>query len=332
MTQFSLFAPRGDFEQVAAAARCAEDAGFDGCLFGEHHGVPQIPHPQLLTLLAALAARTTRIRLGTSILLTPLHDPIQVAESAAMVDVISRGRLILGVGIGYQEQDFNHFGLSIRQRVSRFEESLEVIRRAWDHDRFSFHGKRFRYENVAVYPKPAQRPHPPIWVAAWSDAGARRAGRLGDAFVTDPIHDLKATRRLAATYRESASSAGRAPRVVLMRELLCAPTRAEALDRFGPGLVATYRYYWANGGFNPDLEPWVRSVSTADEITLERTMPDRVIVGSPDDCIGQLEHWIRETGAEHVQLTIPGELGPLDQAAQLEAIRFAGDRVVAKLR
>src|SRR6188508_469964 len=182
MVAVSLFQPFGDFEQVVEASLSAEELGYHGVFFGEHHGTPANDRPQLLILLAGLAARTKRIRLGTSILLSPLYDPIWVAEAAAQVDVMAQGRLTLGLGLGYQPKDFQHFGIPFNQRVSRFEEGIQVIRKAWGEERFSFAGRRFQCEDIAVYPKPVQRPHPPIWLAAWSLAGARRAGRLGDAY------------------------------------------------------------------------------------------------------------------------------------------------------
>ena len=190
--QVSLFGLSGDFESIAAQTLAAEEAGFDAVLFGEHHGAPMHRHPQLLILLAGLAARTSRIRLGTSIVLSGLYDPVHLAEMSAMVDQNSGGRLILGLGLGYQPQDFKHFAVPFNQRLSRFEESIEILRRAWTEERFSFAGRRFNYDNVAVYPKPLQSPHPPLWLAAWSEAGAVRAGRLGDAYVTDPIQSFAA--------------------------------------------------------------------------------------------------------------------------------------------
>ena len=329
MTQVSLFHPWGTFEQVAEAVGCAEEAGFDGCLFGEHHGGAD--RPQLLILLAALAARTRTIRLGTSILLSPLYDPVVVAESAAMVDVISNGRLILGVGLGYQPQDFQQFNVPFNQRVSRFEESIEVLRLAWSQERFSYNGRRFQYHDISVHPRPVQQPHPPIWMAAWSIEGAKRAGRLGDAYVTDPIQNFAATTAFAQAYRDSAAANSRASDVVIMREFLCAPTRSEAEDRYGPALVQTYRYYWLNKAFNADFEPWVNEVSNASELDFARLARDRVIWGTPEDCIGQLEAWVTGLGASHVQLAIPPRAAGMSQEAQLETIRFVGEHVLPKL-
>jgi len=331
MTNVSLFHPWGDFEQVVEAATLAEGLGFEACLFGEHHGTPGNARPQLLILLAALAARTKRIRLGTSILLSALYNPVQVAESAAMVDVISNGRLILGLGLGYQPQDFHQFGVPFHQRVSRFEESVEIIRKAWTEERFSHTGKRYALDDVAVYPRPVQRPHPPLWLAAWSLAGARRAGRLGDAYVTDPIQNLAATKAFAAAYREAAEAANRPANVVLMREFMVAESRQEALDRYAEGLLATYRYYYQNDAFNPDYEAWMATVSRPDDLSWELLSTDRVIWGTPEDCIAQIEHWSRELGSGHIQLAIPGQRG-MTQEAQLATIRLTGETVVRRLQ
>ncbi|MFN0095600.1 MAG: LLM class flavin-dependent oxidoreductase [Dehalococcoidia bacterium] len=332
MTAVSLFHPFGDFEQTVEAVNAAEAAGFDGCLFGEHHGAPGNDRPQLLILLAALAGRTRRIKLGTSILLSALADPVQVAESAAMVDVISGGRLILGLGLGYQPQDFRQFGIPFAQRTSRFEESVQVIRKAFTDERLSFAGKRFRYDDIAVYPKPIQRPHPPIWLAAWSIPGAARAGQLGDAYVTDPIQNLRAITAFNAAYRAAADRAERPADVVIMREILCAPTRAEAIDRYADGLMRTYRYYFANNAFNLDYEPWAAKVSSAADLTFEMLAQDRVIYGSPADCLGQLEHWVRTLGASHVQLTVPYPPAEATREGQLRQIGYLGEALLPKLQ
>ena len=331
MPLLSLFHPSGDFEETAEAVSRAEASGFHGCFFGEHHGSPGMDRPQLLVLLAALAARTRSIRLGTSILLSPLVHPVQLAESASMVDVISKGRLVLGLGLGYQPQDFRQFGVPFRERVSRFEEGIEVLRRAWTEERFSHAGKHFELDDVAVHPRPVQRPHPPIWLAAWSIAGAERAGRLGDAYVTDPIQNLAATRRFAAAYRAAAAAARRPARVVVMRELLVAPTREEALDRYADGLLAQYRYYFQNGAFLPEHEPWMKTVRDARELTWELLSRERVIWGNPGDCAEQIRDWYEQLGSDHMQVTIPQPRGGWTREGQLATIRLIGEQVIPKL-
>ncbi len=330
--QVSLFGLTGDFEEIAAQAVAAEEAGFDAVLFGEHHGAPMHRHPQLLILLAGLAARTSRIRLGTSIVLGALYDPVHLAEMSAMVDRNSGGRLILGLGLGYQPQDFDHFAVPFRQRVSRFEEGIEVLRRAWTEERFSFNGRRYAYDGVAVYPKPLQQPHPPLWLAAWSEAGAARAGRLGDAYVTDPIQSLSAITAFDRRYRESAAAAGRRASVVVMREILCAPSREQAIERYGGGLEATYRYYWDNDAFVLDWDDDIEPGQPFDAVGVERLMRDRVIVGDPAECVTELERWCRRLAADHVQLIIPPSRGERGLADRLATIRMLGDEVAAPLR
>jgi probable F420-dependent oxidoreductase len=333
MARYSLFHPPGDFEALSTVAQLCEEVGFDGLLFGEHHGARQMRFPQVLPLLAGLAARTTTLRLGTSILLSALYDPVHLAESAAVVDQISGGRLTLGLGLGYQPEDFNHFAVPFKEKVSRYEEGIEVLRLAWSQERFSFEGRRYQYQDVAVYPKPVQQPNPPLWLAAWSEAGARRAGRLGDAYVSDPIYNLAAITRFAEEYRAAAANTAREsePEVVLMREFLCAETRQEAIDRYAEGILGTYRYYLSNGAFSEEWDPWIRDLASPAEMTFDQVASERVIFGSPDDCAEQLEHWIQQTGASHVQLTIPQSVDNEPGAPPLDAIRFAGERVVARL-
>jgi alkanesulfonate monooxygenase SsuD/methylene tetrahydromethanopterin reductase-like flavin-dependent oxidoreductase (luciferase family) len=330
--QVSLFGLTGDFEEIAAQVVTAEEAGFDAVLFGEHHGASMHRHPQLLILLAGLAARTSRIKLGTSIVLGALYDPVHLAEMSAMVDRNSGGRLILGLGLGYQPQDFAHFGIRFGQRVSRFEECIEVLRRAWSEDRFSFAGRHHVYEDVAVHPKPLQQPHPPLWLAAWSEAGAARAGRLGDAYVTDPIQSLAAISAFNRAYRPAAAAAGRAARVVVMREILCAPSRQLAIERYGAGLEATYRYYWENNAFVLDWDDHIEASESFDSIGPDRLMQDRVILGSPSECVSELTRWCEQLDANHVQLVVPPGRSERALDDRLATIRMLGAEVAAPLR
>ncbi|HZQ35467.1 MAG TPA: LLM class flavin-dependent oxidoreductase [Dehalococcoidia bacterium] len=325
-----LFGPYGDFPALAAATRQAEALGIDAVLFGEHHGAPQNRFPALLNLLSALAACTNTIRLGTSVVLSALENPVRLAEEAAQVDVISGGRLILGLGLGYQPADFQHFGVPFAQRRSRFEEGIEVLRRAWSERPFSFSGRRYRFDAVSVYPLPVQQPRPPLWLAGWTPAGVRRAARLGDAWVTDPIQSRAALCAMGEEYRAACAAAGATPRTVLMREILIAPSRDQALARYGPGLLATYRYYWRNGAFNTEWDAWARAITAPEQITLEAVLRERVIAGSPADCADQIRDWVAATGAEYVQLVIPAR--PDLPGTDPDAIALIGRELLPALR
>src|ERR687895_1568098 len=254
MTTFGIYAAIGDpphgerlqrcIDEVCAEAQLAEQAGFDAILVGEHHQHRDGFLPSPLIVCAAVAARTQKIRIGTGILLLPLYHPVHVAEDAATLDIISKGRLILGVGMGYQAGDFSAFGVPLSQRVSRLEEGIEVIRGCWTHERFSHEGRRFRLHDVAVYPKPVQRPHPPIWVGAMADESIRRAAQYGDAWLTGITQPMPNILRHTQTYKAQAGELHRPSRIILMRDAWVAETRRQTEEEYGPEVLAVYKYYW----------------------------------------------------------------------------------------
>src|SRR6266498_4438597 len=188
--------PRGEhldrcIDEVIAEAQLAEASGFDSCFFGEHHqdGDGFLPSP--LIVAAAVAARTQRLRVGTSVILLPLHHPVRVAEDVITLDLVSKGRVILGVGIGYQPENFRAFGLSMENRAALFEEGVEILRKCWSGEKFSHRGTHYTLEDVQIRPRPFQQPSPPLWIGASMPAAVRRAGALADAFVATPSTSLQ---------------------------------------------------------------------------------------------------------------------------------------------
>src|SRR5882672_7467162 len=205
-------------DEMAVEAQQAEKYGFDSFFVTEHHQEPSGYLPSPLPLLAALAARTSTIRLGTGIAVLPLYHPIRMAEDCAVIDIISKGRLILGVGMGYQDVDFAAYGLRVSERVSLFEEGIEIIKRAWTEEKLYFVGKRYTLTNISVTPKPVQKPRPPIWVAAVGDEAMKRAGRVGDALLADSFQLPARLKPRVDLYRQTAASRGNRSQVVLFRE------------------------------------------------------------------------------------------------------------------
>ena len=150
----------------------AEELGFDSVFMTEHHFSRHGIVPDNLSMLSYLAAQTRRIRLGMAVSVLPLHDPVLLAESAALCDVLSDGRLEFGIGRGYQWGEFNGFGLSLDERAARFEESIAVILHSWTTEEpFNHDGCFWHYRNARPQPQPLQKPHPPIWMATVSDDG-----------------------------------------------------------------------------------------------------------------------------------------------------------------
>lgn len=233
MIQFGLYnsvaSPPAGEEIVRAVAEAireaevAETAGFDGCFVGEHHQDPKGFLPSPMMLLSAIAARTTRLKVGTGVLLLPLHDPYRVAEYAATLDVISKGRAILGVGVGYQPNDFAPFGVAVKDRGAVMDESLGIVRALLEQERVTHKGPRFTHDNLTVTPRPVQKPRPEIWVTGWSPAGIRRAARYGDRWFPDPLQHMAIITRLVETYRAEVKKQGGVPRVALFRDAWVAP-------------------------------------------------------------------------------------------------------------
>ena len=285
----------GDFDATIAECERAEAAGFDSVWLGEHHNSTLL-YPAPLVGLAAIAARTRRVRLGTGVLLLPLYHPVAVAEEAAMVDVISRGRLILGIGAGYAPEEFAAFGVSTKERGSRLDEAVPLIQRLWTEDAVSHEGRHYRIEGATLRPRPVQRPRPPIWFAGWVEAALRRAGRLGDAWLGGPSAKLDELAGCVRMYREARRAAGRdagSGEVALLRFVFVAESleraRAIAGDAFIRSFEATY-FRWPH--------PVVKR--PPGEMTIARLSDDRIILGDPASCVRQIERFQADLGLTHL--------------------------------
>jgi len=159
-----------------------ENHGFDDVWLSEHHFIEDGYLPSILPVAAAIAARTKRIRIASGVLLMPFHNPVRLAEDIAVVDIISGGRFELGVGVGFKLEEFESFGVPFKERGSRTNESLEIIRRVLAGESVTLKSEFFDLKNVKVTPEPIQKPHPPIWLGGFTQAALRRAVRYGDGF------------------------------------------------------------------------------------------------------------------------------------------------------
>jgi len=178
------------YSEVLDQIAWAETIGYDDVWLTEHHFVDDAHAPSPLVQAAAIAVRTKKIRIGTAVLLLPLYHPVRVAEDGATIDILSGGRFELGVGIGYRVEEFEGLGISRKHRAGRMNEGLEIIRRLWDGETVTFHGKHFQIDNARLAPMPVQR-RPPIWVGGFGPAAVARAARLGDGYIgTGPIKPL----------------------------------------------------------------------------------------------------------------------------------------------
>lgn len=189
----------------------AERLDFQSVFMVEHHFTGQGQVSASLTLLAYLAAKTSRIRLGTAVVVLPWHNPVLIAEQAATLDLLSNGRFDFGVGKGYRVSEFTGFCIPPEEAAERFDEAIAVIRKAWtSEERFSHHGKRWHYDKVVVEPAPVQQPHPPLWLAAGSTESIRRAARDGFNLLLDQLASVEQIIERVAIFRAECERTGRA--------------------------------------------------------------------------------------------------------------------------
>jgi len=280
----------------------AEELGFDSVWMEEHHSVADHYWPSPLPVLAGFATRTSRLTLGTDILVAPFYHPVRLAEDAALLDVMSGGRLVLGMAIGYKPDEFQLYGAALERRGARFEEQLAILHGLWTQDTFRFDGRYYRVEG-RLEPKPLAKPHPPIWIGGWGDLALRRAATLADNWIPGPTAELA---RLLAGKREflaHRAAAGLPPPTEwpLTRDVIVADTDREARELAERHIMVSYRTEYAGAFRHPFIDA---SIAT----DLDALKQDRFLVGGPDQVIAALRPFLAEYGATHLicRLFFPG--------------------------
>jgi alkanesulfonate monooxygenase SsuD/methylene tetrahydromethanopterin reductase-like flavin-dependent oxidoreductase (luciferase family) len=256
-----------------------------------------------MNLLSYLAARTERIRLGTAVVVLPWHNPILVAEQAATLDLLSNGRLDFGVGKGYRSYEFSGFCIAPEEATERFDEAMEVIRKAWTtQGRFSYQGKRWRFDNVVVEPSPIQQPHPPFWLGAGSGESIRRAAREGYNLLLDQIAPTDLVIDRVTTFREECERIGRPydPTTVGVTRGLQIVHNEEERKR----AIVTRRNVLKNIGDlarGPGAEHYAHIKEDEESFVLD----DAPLLGTPEEIIARLKR-LEAGGVENVLFAAPG--------------------------
>jgi len=273
----------------------AEGLGFDSAWMEEHHSVPDHYWPSPLPVLAGFATRTSRLMLGTDILVAPFYHPVRLAEDVALLDLMSGGRITLGIAIGYKPDEFGLYGAEIEKRGARFEEQLAIMKGLWTEERLDFKGRYYSIEG-RLEPKPLTKPHPPVWIGGWGELALKRAATLADNWIPGPTADL--TRLLAGkkTFLENRRAAGRAEPVgewPLTRDVIIADTDRQARELAETHIMVAYRKEYAGGWRHPFIDA---SIATDPD----RLMADRFVIGGPDQCVRQIRRFVEQYGMTHL--------------------------------
>jgi probable F420-dependent oxidoreductase len=319
-----------EYRDVVELSRLAETLGFDSVWVSEHHGSSDGYLPSLLPMLAALATATDRVQLGTGVILTPFHHPLRLAEDAAVVDQLSEGRLIVGLGLGWREEEFRMFDVPFRERVRRTVETVEILRKAWTGDRFSHEGRAFRLDRVKVTPPAFREEGPPIYLGGFVEASVRRAGRLGDGYIRSR-GGLDHARKAVGWAEEGAREGGRDPATLgyaqLHNAFVWEDGDAWPVVRAGVNHQLGVYDAWSDGADTPDrdeLEP-----ARMDDELLRKLTP----AGDRHEVLRALRPWVDAFGHRDefhlvVRLHYPG----MDLETAGRAVELFGEEVLPALK
>jgi len=306
----------------------ADRMGLDSVFVSEHHFVENGFFPSPLIALSFIAARTSRIKLGPGVLLLPLYDPIHVAEDCAVLDVISGGRVILGIGQGYRPEEFAAFGRALRDRPALLREGATLIRRLWTEPSVTYEGRHFRTAAVALRPQPL-RP-PPIWVAAKKRKAVELAAEVGDGWFADPITPLAIIRENRGHWERAFTRAGveRSERTfAYYREFFVALDDATAWRIGREPMMAGYRNYLRWGHL---VDEEGRPIPPEREEVLEEMVKQRFTLGGPERCLADIA-MLRETLRLDC-LVMKAKFPGLSHGNVMDSLRLFGERVLPNVQ
>lgn len=304
--------------------RVARASGLNSLMVGQHFVSSPLQMFQAMPLLARLAAEAEGMRLGPGLLLLPLLNPVIVAEETATLDWLSGGNAIIGLGLGYRQEEFASIGVPIKERVPRFVEAVEVIRKLWRDDVVEHQGRFHTLSKVQASVKPKRPGGPPIWMAGDSDVPVKRAAKLADAWMPSPMVTEEGVGKLGALFRETRAAAGLPPaeEFPIIRECHVGNGVGKALDEVREPLFFKYEAYanWGGDSFVPAQS--IRS-------DFDAFSDVRFIIGSESEVVDRIGSYGERTSTDHILLRVqwPG----LGQKTVLRTLERLG-RVVEQLK
>lgn len=318
--------PRRRYQETVEQVRLMRQLGYDSIWSGEHHATDGFHYFPLMGLMQALASEAEGMYIGTNIVLLPFHNPVEIAELGAFLDVVSGGKFLFGVGLGYRQEEFDIFRVPIKERVSRTAEGVEIVRRLWTEDSVTHRGKHWQLDKVTIRPRPVQQPSPPILIAAQVEAAIQRAAKIGDGWCVAPLPRVDEIVKEVATYKAARAAAAKPPteHIVRLLEVACAEDEEQALRQAAPFLLSKYEAYasWGLTGLSFD-----KNARAEDQ--LKQLGNDRFGVGTPEQVTEALLKQHR-AGITHIAMRVswPG----MKQDDILGVIELLGRKVFPEVR
>jgi alkanesulfonate monooxygenase SsuD/methylene tetrahydromethanopterin reductase-like flavin-dependent oxidoreductase (luciferase family) len=305
-------------------AKAARDAGFHSIWAGQHYFGGNRIRWEVIPLLARLIPEVKDSVVGTCILRLPLYHPVLMAEQAAILDIMSGGKFVFGVGLGYREREFNGFGVPKPERATRFEEALVIIKNLWAKGKVDFAGKHYKFTNLTTPTRPLQKPTPPIWIAAHGDKAVRRAARMGDSLMMNPHASMDTLARQLEIYRDALKHELKPfpAELSIRKDIYIAENREKAWEEAehevpklmqGFNAEKQYQELPADDGYDEtqDLKTFIRS---------------RYIVGNPSDCIEQIKAHRNRLSLNHFIFRIACPEG--NRQVMMEKIKLIGREII----
>jgi len=300
------------YERAFQRIDVMERTGYDAVWLAEHHFSTYSICPSIHIMGTHIAARTERLRIGTAVSLAPFYHPLRLAEEVALLDVLSDGRVNWGAGRGFDPTEYRTFGVAPDDSYPRFREAVDIVLKAWNDERVTHHGEHWHFEDVEVLPKPKQKPHPPVWLAATSPGAIQWCAENGFTILMDPhaSHDDIATKR--AQYQRQLEQAGHsmAGRVIPMaRNIALGNTQAEAEAIARQGAQFMFGSYLPPGVGRADppgktVPPGSAPTRTDPDVDpVERYVNEVVICGTPDKVRDDLQRLAETLPLEYLMCT-----------------------------
>jgi probable F420-dependent oxidoreductase len=325
---FSCQSPEREWEhlyrETLKQAQIAEEVGYSSIFLAEHHFLDDGWVPAPTVMLGGIAAVTDEMRLGTDIIVLPLHHPIEVAEQSVVLDLLTSGNFHLGVAIGWRDEEFAAFGVNKGERVVRTEEGIELARKLFEEENVDYGGKVFSADDVTLMPRPVGDTIP-IWIGGQSKPAIARAARMGDAWVTSQIETIDELEEEYAFYDSQLEKAGRSPDEVhkpLRREAYIGEDDETAWEEVGESLLYEY------GNVYGDYEDGGHVFTPGDDAIaeLQEHSEDRFVVGGPETAIREFERYQERLGVDEflLRMHFPG----LDPAKAEKSMRIFAEEVM----
>jgi alkanesulfonate monooxygenase SsuD/methylene tetrahydromethanopterin reductase-like flavin-dependent oxidoreductase (luciferase family) len=317
----------------------ADQLGFDSIWLAEHHFSPYGILGNPLSFGMAVAGRTERIEIGTAVMVLPFHNPLRLAEEAALLDVISKGRLRLGIGRGYKPDEFNGFGVRPEDSIEMYDETVDILRKAWSGEKFSHEGSQYQMKDLMIFPRPLTPGGPPILHGTVSPDSYVKRGLAGEHIITSPnFTPMRLMKQNFDAYKDALVEGGHNPKdfgIPFMQQVWCGGPQSAGKEVAAEAALSYYRIVGkiipgSDEAMASEIEYYEKVRKNIELLTLEKTLTHGGNFGSVDEVVDTIGRLQEELGVNHYigWFRIPS----LDRGVALDAMETFATEVMPQFK